>query len=101
MTFAAPTLSAICPWTLAPDGGSRGQPRTPSAEQDDLPKHAGTPSLGRRRRLLQTSTHKPATCHGRTPCLDFAGYSPQRQRLVGVGRCVRSPEPGRMRSGKS
>ena len=33
--------------------------------------------------------------------LDFAGYSPQRQRLVGVGRCVRSPEPGRMRSGKS
>ena len=33
--------------------------------------------------------------------LDFAGYSPQRQRLIGCGRCVRSPEPGRMRSRKS
>jgi hypothetical protein len=33
--------------------------------------------------------------------LDFAGYSPQRQRLIGYGSCVRSPEPGRMRSWKS
>ena len=33
--------------------------------------------------------------------LDFAGYSPQRRRLIGYGRCVRSPEPGRMRSRKS
>jgi len=33
--------------------------------------------------------------------LDFAGYSAQRQRLIGYGRCVRSPEPGRMRSRKS
>jgi hypothetical protein len=27
--------------------------------------------------------------------------SPQRQRLIGYGRCVRAPEPGRMRSRKS
>ena len=33
--------------------------------------------------------------------LDFAGHSPQRQRLIGYDRCVRSPEPGRMRSRKS
>jgi len=44
MTFAAPTLSAICPWTPTPGRRSRGQPRTPSKEQPDLPKHAGTPS---------------------------------------------------------
>ena len=44
---------------------------------------------------------KPANCHGRTLCLDFAEYPAQRQRLIGYGRCVRSPEPGRMRSRKS
>jgi hypothetical protein len=62
----------------------------------------GRPSwVGEEDAFLQASTHKPATCHGRTPRLDFAGYSPQRQRLIGYGRCVRSPEPGRMRSRKS
>ena len=44
---------------------------------------------------------KVEAADGRTLFLDFAGYSPQRQRLIGYGRCVRSPEPGRMRSRKS
>ena len=102
MTSAAPTLSAICPCTLAP-GRRIARTATDTVRRTRLTCQdtQGHPPWRRRRRLSQTSTRKPATCHGRTPCPDFAGYPPQRQRLIGYSRCVRSPKQGRMRSRKS
>src|SRR5271165_3728710 len=120
MTFAAPTLSAICPW----NAGTRTADRADShghrpQNQADLPKHRDA-SPRRRERSWQgddvladqlrrgweaawygISALFPVDLDELASILDFAAYSPQRQRLIGYGRCVRSPKPGRMRSRKS
>src|SRR5271166_6314249 len=120
MTFAAPTLSAICPW----NAGTRTADRADShghrpQNQADLPKHrdaspGGGNGAGRATTSWPISSRRgweaawygifalfPVDLDELAGILDFAGYSPQRQRLIGYGRCVRSPKPGRMRSRKT